>query len=111
MNAGLGSALDAAALVAYVNVPVGQASLPPEDVPSQDPTTPGVEPAAFTLGSRLEAALLSEPRRRSRNGEPLPWKCRWWGVGNEMYGPWQLGHAPFPAFVSRHKRFVAAMRK
>jgi hypothetical protein len=43
--------------------------------------------------------MVEEPRRRSRNGEALPWRCRWWGVGNEMYGPWQLGAAPFAAFV------------
>jgi len=111
VNAGLGSALDAAALVAYVNVPVGQTTLAPRDYPPPAPPSPGVEPSAFTLGGRLARTLWEEPRRRARNGEPLPWKCLWWGIGNEMYGAWQLGHAPFEAFVARHRRFAAAMRR
>ena len=117
VNAGLGSALDAAALVAYVNLPVGlhaahgndadgPAGVFPPGAGAGGGAAAGAargrnrsDDAARWATKQLERAMVEEPRRRSRNGEALPWQCRWWGVGNEMYGPWQLGAAPFAAFV------------
>jgi alpha-L-arabinofuranosidase len=29
---------------------------------------------------------------RARNGHPAPYKVKYWGLGNEMDGPWQMGH-------------------
>jgi alpha-N-arabinofuranosidase len=29
---------------------------------------------------------------RQQNGRQKPWKVRYWGLGNEMDGPWQMGH-------------------
>ena len=29
---------------------------------------------------------------RKKNGRARPWKVRYWGLGNEMDGPWQMGH-------------------
>ncbi len=29
---------------------------------------------------------------RARNGRKQPWNCRLWCLGNEMDGPWQVGH-------------------
>jgi alpha-N-arabinofuranosidase len=31
-------------------------------------------------------------RLRKQNGRSEPWKCIYWGLGNEMDGPWQMGH-------------------
>lgn len=31
-------------------------------------------------------------RLRKQNGRQQPWKVRYWGLGNEMDGPWQMGH-------------------
>jgi alpha-N-arabinofuranosidase len=31
-------------------------------------------------------------QQRRRNGRKEPWKVRYWGLGNEIDGPWQLGH-------------------
>jgi alpha-N-arabinofuranosidase len=31
-------------------------------------------------------------RLRKRNGRGDPWKVTYWGLGNEMDGPWQMGH-------------------
>lgn len=31
-------------------------------------------------------------RMRRRNGREKPWKVTYWGLGNEMDGPWQMGH-------------------
>jgi alpha-N-arabinofuranosidase len=31
-------------------------------------------------------------RLRKQNGRQHPWKVTYWGLGNEMDGPWQMGH-------------------
>jgi len=31
-------------------------------------------------------------RLRKENGRAEPWKVTYWGLGNEMDGPWQMGH-------------------
>src|SRR5947209_832668 len=31
-------------------------------------------------------------RLRKENGRQQPWKVKYWGLGNEMDGPWQMGH-------------------
>ncbi|MGQ9564483.1 MAG: alpha-L-arabinofuranosidase C-terminal domain-containing protein [Thermogutta sp.] len=48
---------------------------------------------------------------RAKNGNPEPYNVRYWGIGNEMYGNWQLGHMPLEDYVKKHNEFVAAMRK
>lgn len=50
-------------------------------------------------------------RFRASNGQNAPWGVRFWGIGNEMYGDWQLGHIPLGQYVARHKEFVDALRK
>ncbi len=39
--------------------------------------------------SPLDTAIT---RMRSKNGRKEPWKVTYWGLGNEMDGPWQMGH-------------------
>ncbi len=41
---------------------------------------------------------------RAQNGHPVPFDVRWWAVGNEMYGDWQLGHMPLDEYVKKHNR-------
>ncbi|MDZ7315191.1 MAG: alpha-N-arabinofuranosidase [candidate division KSB1 bacterium] len=48
---------------------------------------------------------------RAQNGHPQPWRCRFWAVGNEMYGEWQLGHMPLEQYVEKHNRVAEAMWK
>lgn len=47
---------------------------------------------------------------RAQNGHPEPFGVRFWAVGNEMYGAWQLGHMPLAEYVQKHNRVVEAMR-
>jgi len=49
-------------------------------------------------------------KRRAANGHAKPYSVVWWGVGNEMYGGWQLGHTTVEAYTTRHNEFVRAMR-
>ncbi len=48
---------------------------------------------------------------RAQNGHPEPYNVVYWGVGNEMYGEWQLGHVPVEDYVKRHNEFAKAMRE
>ncbi|HEY3441415.1 MAG TPA: alpha-L-arabinofuranosidase C-terminal domain-containing protein [Paludibaculum sp.] len=48
---------------------------------------------------------------RGENGHPAPYGVKWFAVGNEMYGDWQLGHMPLSEYVKKHNRVVAAMRQ
>ncbi|HOX55430.1 MAG TPA: alpha-L-arabinofuranosidase C-terminal domain-containing protein [Candidatus Paceibacterota bacterium] len=47
---------------------------------------------------------------RARNGQRQPYDVTWWGIGNEMYGNWQLGNVPVERYALRHNAFVAAMK-
>jgi len=49
-------------------------------------------------------------RLRAENGHPEPYGVKWWGIGNEMYGTWQLGHMPLEEYVKKHNAFAQAMR-
>ena len=49
-------------------------------------------------------------RLRAANGSPEPFGVKWWAIGNEMYGNWQLGNVPLNQYVERHNAFVDAMR-
>ncbi len=48
---------------------------------------------------------------RAANGHPQPYGVKWFAVGNEMYGDWQLGNIPLEEYVKKHNRVVEAMRK
>jgi alpha-N-arabinofuranosidase len=39
-----------------------------------------------------------------------PRAARWWGVGNEIYGVWELGHCPPEEYAERYLAYRAAMR-
>lgn len=48
---------------------------------------------------------------RAANGHPEPYRVKIWGVGNEMYGPWQLGHMQITQYPEKHNMIVREMRK
>ena len=48
---------------------------------------------------------------RAANGHPAPYKVKWWGVGNEMWGDFQFGHMVLKQYVFKHNLFGEAMRK
>ena len=47
---------------------------------------------------------------RSVNGHSQPWKVKFWSIGNEMYGDWQLGHMSTEQFVAKNNEFADKMR-
>jgi len=48
---------------------------------------------------------------RAANGHPAPYKVKWWGIGNEMWGDFQFGHMVLKQYVYKHNLFGQAMRK
>lgn len=51
-------------------------------------------------------------RRRASDGLAGPVPVRTWGLGNEVYGPWQMGHRPVEQYVAdarEHARFMRAV--
>ena len=48
---------------------------------------------------------------RAANGHPEPYKIKFWGVGNEPWGEWQLGFMPVAQWELKHNMFAKAMRK
>ncbi len=47
---------------------------------------------------------------RARNGHPRPYGVRYWEIGNELYGRWQVGHCTAAEYAGRYRRFVETMR-
>jgi alpha-N-arabinofuranosidase len=50
-------------------------------------------------------------RARAANGHPGPWGVRYWGVGNEVYGPWQMGHRSAEAYAADAREHAVFMRR
>jgi len=48
---------------------------------------------------------------RARDGHPAPYNVKYWDIGNEPYGSWQLGRTDLKYYVLKHNEFAAAMRK
>lgn len=47
---------------------------------------------------------------RAHNGHPEPYHVRFWDIGNEPYGPWQLGRTDLKYYLLKHNEFAKAMR-
>jgi alpha-N-arabinofuranosidase len=48
---------------------------------------------------------------RARNGHPEPYHIKYWDIGNEPYGVWQLGRTDLKYYVLKHNEFAKAMRQ
>ena len=48
---------------------------------------------------------------RARNGHSRPYHVKWWCVGNEMFGRWQLGYMQLGHYVLKHNWVEEKMRQ
>ncbi len=48
---------------------------------------------------------------RAKNGDPEPFDVRFWCIGNEMWGRWQLGYMSLRHYVQKHNWVVDKMRE
>ncbi|WP_413408786.1 alpha-L-arabinofuranosidase C-terminal domain-containing protein [Paenibacillus amylolyticus] len=49
--------------------------------------------------------------RRAANGFPEPYQVRYWEIGNEVWGDWQVGHCSPDQFAHRSILFAEAMKR
>src|SRR5690606_34643815 len=49
-------------------------------------------------------------RLRARNGRPEPYGVRFWNIGNELWGHWQIGYTSPAIHARRYAEFARAMR-
>jgi alpha-N-arabinofuranosidase len=47
---------------------------------------------------------------RRKNGHEEPYNVRYWGLGNELYGGWQLGAATADDYVKKAREFAKVMK-
>ena len=48
--------------------------------------------------------------QRAKNGHPEPYHVKFWNIGNEPWGAWQLGRTDLKYFMLKHNEFAKAMR-
>jgi alpha-N-arabinofuranosidase len=48
---------------------------------------------------------------RARDGHPAPYDVKFWNIGNEPYGKWELGHTSVKYYVLKNNEFARAMRR
>jgi alpha-N-arabinofuranosidase len=48
--------------------------------------------------------------KRAANGHAAPYGVKFWNIGNEPYGWWQIGKTTLDYFLMKHNEFAAAMR-
>lgn len=47
---------------------------------------------------------------RAQNGHPEPYHVKFWNIGNEPYGQWQLGRTDLKYYLLKHNEFAKSMR-
>jgi len=48
---------------------------------------------------------------RVQNGHPTPYRVKFWGIGNEPWGDYQMGAMSLPQFELKHNLFAREMRQ
>ena len=48
---------------------------------------------------------------RANNGHPEPYHIKFWNIGNEPWGSWQIGRTDLKYFMIKHNDFAKAMRR
>ena len=49
--------------------------------------------------------------KRAKNGHPEPYHVKFWNIGNEPWGAWQLGRTDMKYYMLKHNEFAKAMRE
>jgi alpha-L-arabinofuranosidase len=57
------------------------------------------------------AASTRMGAQRARNGHPQPYAIKFWNIGNEPWGSWQIGRTDTSYFMMKHNEFAKAMRE
>ena len=98
----------------------GAARSPTASAPTSSSSTAARSAPSRTSASTWAPARSTRPRRgwstatapatptgrtcRRANGHPEPYGVRYWGLGNEMYGEWQIGSMSAEEYVAEGRR-------
>jgi alpha-L-arabinofuranosidase len=70
---------------------------------------------AYSAAAQLEycngAANTLNGRLRAANGVREPFEVKYWGIGNEMWGAWQLGYMALEHYILKQNWVVDKMRE
>ena len=70
---------------------------------------------AYSAAAEVEYANGSTKtlmgKQRAENGHSKPYNIKWWCVGNEMWGRWQLGYMQLRHYVLKHNWIEEKMRQ
>jgi alpha-L-arabinofuranosidase len=69
------------------------------------------EEAARWVAYCNEPPAAPQGKRRAHNASRTPYGVRLWGVGNEVWGRWQIGHTGPEQYTERLLAFSRAMRQ
>lgn len=70
-----------------------------------------VEEAARWVEYTNYGGDTANTRRRAANGHPAPYGVRYWGLGNEVYGAWQMGHRSAEQYAADAREHAVFMRR
>ena len=68
------------------------------------------EEAARWVSYCNSSSSTEQGARRAQNGHPEPYNVKYWGIGNEVWGSWQIGTTTAIGYVKRAERFIQAMK-
>jgi alpha-N-arabinofuranosidase len=70
---------------------------------------------AYSAAAQVEysngSATTPMGKLRAQNGSAKPFDVKWWCVGNEMWGNWQLGYMALHHYVLKHNWVEEKMRE
>ena len=69
-----------------------------------------VEEAAAWVEYVNGAATTRYGKMRSENGHPEPYRVKYWEIGNELFGKWEIGTTDAATYARNLNRYVAAMK-
>ncbi len=58
--------------------------------------------------NRASGTFYSDLRRK--NGHPEPYRVKYWGLGNEIYGEWQIGHKSAADYAKAAREVAKAVK-
>lgn len=62
----------------------------------------------------LEYCNLDTPTKyanlRRKFGHPEPYRVKYWGIGNEVYGKWQVGHCSASEYAEKLRQYAQFMK-
>ena len=48
---------------------------------------------------------------RLKNGHSEPYSVKYWEIGNEVFGPWEIGHCDAKSYTKKYQLFANAMKE